>query len=246
MVVRRACLPTAPTDRRPGCRAAPTDRRPGWPARLASRQARWSVLLAALAAILSAPPPASAGKGLRWADTKVTYRDKSKGADREAVRLAIAWWNDAPGPFAFVRANGGDRADITIRSVSVRGVGWDGQAEWALDRRGYIAAARLSLNDAFLSKDDPEYVAEVAAHELGHAVGLPHLTDDCSLMYPSGSVATRCPGGAGVGRFFCGPQRSDVKSLIARYGGKLGGWPGTKCSGKPPRSARAASVAASH
>jgi len=213
---------------------------------VAARRAAWPLLLAALLAILAAPASAGAGKGLRWADATVTYRDKSKGAETKAVRLAIAWWNDAPGPFTFVRATGGDRADITIRSVSVQDARWDGLAETATDSRGYISAAKLSLNDVFLSGEDPEYVAEVAAHELGHAFGLPHLKDDCSLMYPSGSVATRCPGGAGAGRFFCGPQRSDVKSLVARYGGTLGSWRGTVCEGKPPRSARAASLARSH
>ncbi|CAN5564858.1 hypothetical protein BH20ACT18_BH20ACT18_01510 [soil metagenome] len=213
---------------------------------MAAPRAVRALLLVLLAAILAAPPAASAGKGLRWADSTVTYRNKSKGADKKAVRVAIAWWNDAPGPFTFARATGGDRADVTIRSVEKQGVGWDGRAESALNRRGYISSATLSLNDVFLSDQDPEYVAEVAAHELGHAVGLPHLGDDCSLMYPSGSVATRCPGGAGAGRFFCGPQRSDVKSLIARYGGRLEGWRGTTCSGKPPRSARAASVAPGH
>ena len=62
-------------------------------------------------------------------------------------------------------------------------------------------------------------------------------------MFPSGSVATRCPDDAfrtdpGPGRFYCGPQRSDVRSLIARYGGSLGSWPGTICTGTPPPRAR--------
>lgn len=213
---------------------------------MAGRRAGWPLLLAALLAILAAAPPASAGKGLRWADTTVTYRDKSKGPEEQAVRTAIAWWNDAPGRFTFVRATDGARADVTIRSVSVPAADWDGLTEVGTDSRGYLSTATVSLNEVLLDEEDPEYVAEVTAHELGHAIGLPHLPNDCSLMYPSGSVATRCPGGAGSGRFFCGPQRSDVKSLVARYGGRLGGWPGTACKGKPPPSARAATVARDH
>jgi hypothetical protein len=59
-------------------------------------------------------------------------------------------------------------------------------------------------------------------------------------MYPTGSVATRCPGDAGAGRYFCGPQRADVRSIVARYGGSLGDWPGTRCAGSPPAGASAA------
>ncbi len=198
--------------------------------------------LAVLVVTLAAAAPAVARSTPRWSKAKVTYRDKSD--DRAAVSTAVRWWNDAPGPLRLVKAKKGKRARVTIRSVSRNGVGWDGLTETAVRSGGLLASAKVSLNDVYLSDEVFEYVSEVAAHEIGHALGLPHLRDPCSLMYPSGSVATRCPGGAGPGRYFCGPQRADVRSTIARYGGSLGDWPGTSCAGSPPSSARAASARA--
>jgi hypothetical protein len=198
--------------------------------------------IAAVAAVVTALAAAAPALGLtRWSKAKVTYRDKSD--DRSAVATAVRWWNDAPGPLRLVKAKKGARARVTIRSVSRGCVGWDGLTETSVRSGGLLASAKVSLNDLYLRDEVSEYVDEVAAHEIGHALGLPHLRNKCSLMYPSGSVATRCPDGAGPGSYFCGPQRADVRSIIARYGGSLGDWPGTTCAGSPP-SARAASARA--
>jgi hypothetical protein len=211
------------------------------------------IVFLALALALLAPASASALSTPRWRSATITYRDGSKGSlDRGAVKIAIKWWNDAPGPVRLVKASSGKKPNVTFRSVSRSGVDWDGLTTWSTDSSGtYLRTARLDLNDFLLKQEDPEYVAEVTAHELGHALGLPHLQNDCSLMYPSGSVATRCPTDAGTkklsrGRFYCGPQRSDVRALLDRYPGGIGSWPGTICNGTPPPRARSVAVAARH
>jgi len=203
--------------------------------------------------LLAVPASASALATPRWKSSTVTYADKSKGSlDRGAVKIAIKWWNDVPGPLKLVKAKSGRKANVTFYSVNTPGVAYDGLATWSTDRTGtFFRTARMDLNDFYLEREDPEYVAEVTAHELGHALGLPHLRDKCSLEYPSGSVATRCPKNAGPtklgsGEYYCGPQRSDVKSLLARYPGSLGSWPGTICEGTPPSGERSAARAARH
>src|SRR4051795_12009133 len=210
-------------------------------------------LLALLLVLLAVPASASALSKPRWKSSTITYRDNSKGSlDKNAVKTAVKWWNDAPGPVVFKRAASGQKANVTFRSVNTKGVDYDGLANYYTDSSGtYIVTATLDLNDYFLKREDPEYVSEVTAHELGHAIGLPHLKDDCSLMFPSGSVATRCPGDAGTktlgsGQFYCGPQRSDVSSLLSRYPGKLGSWPGSICTGTPPPRGRSTALAVRH
>jgi hypothetical protein len=198
------------------------------------------LLLAVALVALVSPASASALATPRWKSSRITYRDATKSSiDRAALRAAVRWWNAVPGPLTFVKVTG--RANITVRTGSVPGADFDGEAFFETDASGtFLTTASVELNDDLLAGEDPEYVAEVAAHELGHAFGLPHLGDKCSLMYTDGSVATRCPRTAGPrspGRsaFYCGPQRSDVRSLLARYPGSLGNWPGTICKGAPPR-----------
>jgi Matrixin len=212
-----------------------------------------SIPLLALVLLFAVPASASALSKPRWKTSTITYRDTTKGSlDKGAVKTAVKWWNDVPGPVVFKKARSGAKANITFRSVNTSGVDYDGLANYYTDRTNtYIVTATLDLNDFFLKREGKEYVSEVTAHELGHAIGLPHLKDDCSLMYPSGSVATRCPTDAGPKKlgsdqFYCGPQRSDVSSLLSRYPGKLGTWPGTICTGTPPDRARSASRAPRH
>jgi hypothetical protein len=211
------------------------------------------VAAAVLLIVLAVPASALALGKPRWKSSTITYRDNSKGSlDKGAVKTAIKWWNDAPGPVVLKKAASGKKANVTFYSVSTSGVDYDGLATYSTDSTGtYFVKARMDLNDFFLKQEDPEYVSEVTAHELGHALGLPHLKDNCSLMYPSGSVATRCPTNAGPqklasGQFYCGPQRSDVSSLLARYPGSLGSWPGTICTGTAPPRGRSAAAAPVH
>src|SRR3954447_13809956 len=135
------------------------------------------ILLLALAVALLAPASASALSKPRWKSSTITYRDGSKGSlDQGAVRIAIKWWNDAPGPVKLVKVASGKKPNITFRSISTSGVDYDGLATYSTDSSGtFMRTARLDLNDFFLKREDAEYVAEVTAHELGHALGLPHL-----------------------------------------------------------------------
>jgi len=75
------------------------------------RQLPGIAAVAAAALVLLVPASASALSKPRWRSSTVTYTDKSKGSlDRNAVKTAVKWWNDAPGPLKLVKAKSGTRA----------------------------------------------------------------------------------------------------------------------------------------
>lgn len=167
--------------------------------------------------LLSAATAADArAAALRWEGTTVRYR--SDGAHPAAVRQAVRWINDLPGPLRLVRGVGG---------IRVRDVGgnhpWAGLTEISYDRRGRIAAADVMLSARDMDTATRVGKAEIAAHELLHAVGVPHLSG-CSLMGPYG-----IPPGACAADDACGPQPRDLRAVQARYGGRRRGFDGYRC-----------------
>ena len=177
----------------------------------------FTIVVACLAG-LAVVAPASADAA-RFPKKRITYHDKSSfsAAVKEAVRL----WNAAGTPVRLKRASR-RRADIRIfdrrrlteagRPVAGRGGGVD------LDGRRQRGFVKLSTSA--LGGEDENIRVNVAAHELGHALGLGHLPQACSLMneYPDSLLQSACPPPSG--QYRCGPQRADARALAKLYRGR--------------------------
>lgn len=142
----------------------------------------------------------------QWGKTNITYyfingTDKISGnTERDLVRAAFALWADET-PLTFTEVADSAQADIAIGWAE--GEHGDGDS---FDGPGDVLAHASYPNPyqdrrVFLHFDDAERwvnsetqnvdLLTVAAHEIGHTLGLDHSNDPNALMYPSYSEPHR-------------------------------------------------------
>ena len=145
--------------------------------------------------------------GKRWPGPTVSVWNET--AYKGPVRQAMQAWNAAGAAIQLTTAPTRETADVVLSYAALRE---QGRAEIGYTRGG----ARVWLGYG-LSRVD---AAAIAAHELGHVLGLGHETALCALMNPiidSGAGAD-CKVGNCATVWRCLIQPDDARGLRLLYG----------------------------
>jgi hypothetical protein len=171
--------------------------------------------------------PVSASERVRtWPDGTVTYYDAS-GMSR-TVAAAAAQWNGSGAEVRFRRVADKHEADLVITTGDR-----ELRKECGKDCLGFTSTIgrpgdgrnRVLLGTALGDGARPLAVW-VAAHELGHVLGLRHRGGRaCSLMSPR-AFDTRCSPSVAVHsasaeELACVPAPRDVRAAVRLYGGRV-------------------------
>ncbi|GAA0318254.1 hypothetical protein GCM10010302_66650 [Streptomyces polychromogenes] len=146
-----------------------------------------ALLLATATAATAAPAPApsaSAIPGATAAAVTLRYDDSRAGGWEAAVAAGVASWNANVSNVRLVKAAPGARAEILIVATT----GWP-QATLGPVRPGRQVRVELGAQAVTDGYDK----TRIAAHELGHSLGLPDTKPGpCTQLMSGSSAGTAC------------------------------------------------------
>ncbi|MFH9611301.1 snapalysin family zinc-dependent metalloprotease [Streptomyces sp. NPDC017448] len=161
-----------------------------------------AITLAAATASHAAPVPASAATESTAAAVTLRYDDSRAGGWEAAIAAGVASWNANVGNVKLVEAAPGTRAEIQIVATS----GWP-QATLGPVRPG--GQARVELGSQAVAQGHDK--TRIAAHELGHSLGLPDTKPGpCSQLMSGSSAGTSCTNAV--------PNATERSRVEAAYG----------------------------
>ncbi|MFJ7126169.1 snapalysin family zinc-dependent metalloprotease [Streptomyces sp. NPDC098101] len=143
-----------------------------------------ALVLAMAGAATAAPAPAFESSAAEAAVVTLRYDDSRAGGWEAAIAAGVASWNANVSNVKLVEAAPGTRAEIVIVATT----GWP-QATLGPVRPG--RQVRVELGSQAVSQGYDK--TRIAAHELGHSLGLPDTKPGpCSQLMSGSSAGTAC------------------------------------------------------
>ncbi len=209
------------------------------------------VLSLGVALIAASPAAAYRFKGAPWRTHTITYFNGAT-ANAKAVSNAVYAWNRSGAAIRFV-ATSRARAAVIIENTSKASLGGGdalGYATVGYDPPnvrdhapggGVVFGNHVWLVSPSQSKATDAVLAQVAAHELGHVLGLGHETRGCATMNPT--VDVLCPAPHEWQEHCRILEVDDIRGAIGLYGGHVGSLGPQFCDMSPAPAAPSALTA---